>query len=245
LNLEIDNILRLSFQKLEIKFSADQLEQVKKYLNLLYKYNKMINLVGTKDKEGILIRHFLDCLSILKYEGYFFYGTDFVEKILDAGTGSGLPGILLSIFLEDKLFYLLDKTQKKIDFLKLMVKELGLKNVTVVKGRAEELSKINSYRETFDIVLARAVAKFNILSEFVIPFCRINGRIIFYKGRNIFNELEESRGAVLKLGGKVDSLLEIEVPYLNEFRAFLIIKKTEKSPEQYPRKFQIIKKKPL
>jgi len=89
------------------------------------------------------------------------------------------------------------------------------------------------------------VAKFNILSELIIPFCRINGKIIFYKGKSIFNELEKSRKAVLELGGKVDSLIEVKVPYLNEFRAFLIIKKTEKSPGRYPRKFQIIKKEPL
>jgi len=243
--LDIDNILKLSLKELGINFSKAQFSLVKKYLNLVYKHNKKFNLIGTKDKEGILIRHILDSISILKYKNYLFYNTDNVEKVLDVGTGAGLPGVILSIFLSDKLFYLLDKTLKKIDFLNLLVKELKLENIRIIRGRAEELAKENLYRENFDFVLARAVASFNILSELIIPFCRINGKIIFYKSKKIFNELAVHREVISKLGGKVDNLLEVKVPHLDEYRAFLLVKKAKKSPDIYPRNFKKIKTRPL
>ena len=243
--MDIDNILKLSLKELGINFSKAQISLVKEYLNLVYKHNKKFNLIGTKDKEGILIRHILDSISILKYKKYLFYNTDNVEKVLDVGTGAGLPGVILSIFLSDKLFYLLDKTLKKIDFLNLLVKELKLENIRIIRGRAEELAKENLYRENFDFVLARAVASFNILSELIIPFCRINGKIIFYKSKKIFNELAVHREVISKLGGKVDNLLEVKVPHLDEYRAFLLVKKAKKSPDIYPRNFKKIKTKPL
>jgi len=243
--LDIDNILKLSLKELGINFSKAQFSLVKEYLNLVYKHNKKFNLIGTKDKEGILIRHILDSISILKYKKYLFYNTGNVEKVLDVGTGAGLPGVMLSIFLSDKLFYLLDKTLKKINFLNLLVKELKLENIRIIRGSAEELAKENLYRENFDIVLARAVASFNILSELIIPFCRINGKIIFYKSKKIFNELAAHREVISKLGGKVDNLLEVKAPYLDEYRAFLIIKKEKKSPDIYPRNFKKIKTQPL
>jgi len=243
--LDIDSILKLSLKELGINFSKAQVILVEEYLNLVYEYNKKFNLVGTKDKEEILVRHILDSISILKYKKYLFCNTNNVEKILDVGTGAGLPGVPLSIFLTDKLFYLLDKTIKKINFLNLLVKELKLKNVRIIRGRAEELAKENLYRENFDIVLARAVAGFNILSELIIPFCRINGKIIFYKSKKVFIELSAHREVVSKLGGKVDNLLEVKVPYLDEYRSFLVINKMEKSQNIYPRNFKKIKKQPL
>jgi len=243
--LNIDNILKFSLDEMGINFSHEQIGTVEKYLDLVYKHNKKFNLIGTKDKKSILIRHILDSISILKYEKNIFFNNVKIERILDIGTGAGLPGMLLSIFLNNKLFYLLDKTSKKINFLNLAVEELNLKNIRIIRGRAEELARDNLYRENFDIVLARAVTGFNILSELTIPFCKINGKIIFYKSKKIFTELEENSGAILKLGGKVSNLLEIRVPYLDEYRTFLIINKVKKSPKIYPRNFNKIKKQTL
>ncbi len=237
--------MKLSLKELDINFSQDQVEVMEGYLDLVYKYNKKFNLVGTKDKEGILIRHILDSISILKYEKKIFNENGYIKEILDIGTGAGLPGVPLSIFLSDKIFYLLDKTLKKINFLNLLIEELKFKNISVIRGRAEELARENSYRENFDIILARAVTRFNILIELTIPFCRINGKIIFYKSKKIFTELEDNREAISKLGGKVDDLLEIKVPYLGEYRAFLVVKKVKDSPKIYPRNFSEIKKKAL
>lgn len=243
--MNTNKILRLSLEELGINFSQNQIGIVKEYLGLVYKYNKKFNLVGTKDKEGILVRHILDSISILKYEKKIFSENGHIKRILDIGTGAGLPGAPLSIFLSSKLFYLLDKTLKKVNFLNLLVEELKFRNISVVRGRAEELARESLYRENFDIVLARAVTRFNILIELTIPFCRINGKIVFYKSKKIFTELENNREAISKLGGKVDNLLEIKVPYLDEYRAFLIVKKVKESPKVYPRNFSEIKKKAL
>ena len=232
-------------KELGINSSSNQISLVEEYIDLVYEYNKITNIVGNKDKKDILVRHFLDSISILKYKEDLFNRRGNVKKVLDVGTGAGLQGIILSIFLNDKLFYLLDKKERKIEFLNLLVGKLKLKNVMIIKGRAEELAKENQYRENFDIVLARAVAKFNILCELIIPFCRINGKIIFYKSIKVFNELKKSRGVILKLGGKVENLLDVKVPYLKEFRTFLIINKDKKSPDRYPRKFNKIKNRPL
>ncbi len=243
--MEADHILKLSLKELGVSFSRSQIETVGEYLDIVYHYNKKFNLIGTKDKNGILIRHILDSISILKYKGKFFGYAGKDKKILDVGTGAGLPGIPLSIFLSDSLFYLLDESLKKINFLETVIKKLKLQNVIIVRGRAEKLAKVNRYRENFDIVLTRAVARFNILSELTIPFCRINGKIIFYKSRKIVLELRDNKETILKLGGSIDNLFEIKVPYLDEYRAFLVIKKIKESPGIYPRSFNKIKKKPL
>jgi len=243
--LKIYDILIQSLRELGIDFSGSQVETLEKYLDLVYEHNQRFNLIGTKDKKGILIRHILDSISILRYEKIIFGDVRHPGRILDVGTGAGLPGVPLSIFLNDKIFYLLDMTLKKINFLNMVVEKLGVKNIRVLRGRAEELGKDALYRETFDIVLSRAVAKFDILGELTIPFCRINGKIIFYKSKKIFTELEGNMEAISKLGGKVDNLLEVEVPNLNEYRAFLVIKKIRKSPGIYPRNFNKIIKQPL
>lgn len=235
--MKTSDILTSYLDRLNIDYTARQIYLTEHYLELVYQYNKNVNIVGTKDKKEILVRHFLDCISILKYRESIFSGRgrNKLSKVLDVGTGAGLPGILLAIFLPDKFFYLMDKRMKKIEFLKKAIKKLGISNVETIRGRAEELSHDNSYRESFDIVLARAVAKFNILCELVIPFCKINGKIIFYKSKKVFEELKVYGSVIVKLGGKIDTLQQVEVPGLYEFRAFLIINKEKSTPLVFPR----------
>jgi 16S rRNA (guanine527-N7)-methyltransferase len=243
--LDIEKVLKKYLEEIEVVFSPDQIRTVEDYLDIVCEYNKKVNLTGTKKREDIFTRHFLDSISILKFKKDFFNGGSDIEKIIDIGTGAGLPGMILSIFLKDKLFYLVDKKEKKIEFLNLLASELKIKNVIIVKGRAEELAREELYREKFDMVLTRALTKFKISCELLIPFCRINGRIIFYKSLKVFDELKEGREVILELGGREESLREVKVPHINEFRAFLVIKKNKKTPLMYPRKFNKIKLNPL
>jgi len=231
-----------SLEKLGIEFTEGQVSLLMRYLEIVYDYNMNINIVGTKKKEDILVRHFLDCLSILKYRKSIFGPEDECKKILDIGTGAGLPGMLLSIFLKNKKFYLIDKKIKKISFLEKTIEALNLSNVMLVRGRAEELAHDSGYRENYDLVLARAVAKINILSELAIPFCKINGKIVFYKSKKVFNEVVSARHEIAKLGGRVYGLKEVDVPELNEFRIFLIITKEKSTPCKYPRSIAKINK---
>ncbi|MDD3818267.1 MAG: 16S rRNA (guanine(527)-N(7))-methyltransferase RsmG [Actinomycetota bacterium] len=246
--MDIEDTLKTALIELGIQSTSNQLEALKRYLDIIFNYNKRINLTGTKKKEDILIRHILDSISLLKYKIELFDRHDTGsndQKILDLGTGAGLPGIPLSIFLTNRIFYLLDSSLKKTDFLEMVKGELNLKNVRIIRGRAEELGARSDYRESFDIVLARAVANIRILNELSIPFCKINGKIVFYKSRKIDAELEEGRESILKLGGNIEDLLEVRVPFMNEKRIFLVINKIKETPGLYPRSFNKIKNNPL
>ncbi len=211
------------------------------YLNILFEENKKMNLVGTKQKDQILIRHFLDSLSILDYREEFFRTGD---KILDIGSGGGLPGMLLSIFLPRKKIFLLDKSLKKTNFLRNAVDNLDLKNVVLIRGRAEQLAKDIKHREAYDLVVARAVTKFSILAEIVIPFSAIHGKIILYKSRMVYEEVQNHKDFVKKLGGNIKGLHKANIPELPEFRVFLEINKQQSTPQKYPRPFSKIKRSP-
>jgi 16S rRNA (guanine527-N7)-methyltransferase len=242
--LEEKKLLSEYLEKLGINNEVEKIEKINKYLELVWQKNKVFNLIGTKRKEDIFIRHILDSLSILSIKE-FREGVFRGKKIIDIGTGGGLPGILLAIILTESKIFLVDKSKKKNDFLKETIRILDLKNIIVINDRAEELSRKKDFRENFDIVIARAVTKFNILLEMTIPFCTINGKIIFYKSKKVFEEIKEHGEAIPKLGGAFEELCDVEVPSLEGFRVFLILKKEKRTPLKYPRNFALIKKKPL
>ena len=230
--------------KTGISNDNEKIDKVISYLEIVYEKNKVINLIGTKEKEDIFIKHILDSLSIF-YIKVMREGEHQEKKIIDIGTGGGLPGILLAIFLPESKIFLVDKSKKKTDFLRETIKALDIKNIIVITDRAEELLRKAGFREKFDIVIARAVTKFNILLELAIPFCTINGKIIFYKSKKVFEEIKEHSEAISKLGGEFEELYDVEVPDLEGFRTFLILKKEKRTPLKYPRNFALIKKKPL
>ncbi len=230
--------------KIGINNDSSKIDKIFEYLELVYEKNKVINLIGTKEKEEIFIKHILDSLSIFNIE---LLREDKLKgkKIIDIGTGGGLPGILLAIFLPESEIYLLDKSKKKTIFLKETTKALELKNTIIITDRAEELSREAGFREKFDIVIARAVARFSILLELSVPFCNIHGKIIFYKSKKVFEEIKEHSETISKLGGEFKKLYDVEVPDLERFRTFLILNKVKRTPLKYPRNFALIKKKPL
>ncbi len=230
--------------KIGINNDSSKIDKIFEYLELVYEKNKVLNLIGTKEKEEIFIKHILDSLSIFNIE---LLREDKLKgkKIIDIGTGGGLPGILLAIFLPESEIYLLDKSKKKTIFLRETTEALELKNTIIITDRAEELSREAGFREKFDIVIARAVARFSILLELAVPFCNIHGKIIFYKSKKVFEEIKEHSETISKLGGEFKKLYDVEVPDLERFRTFLILKKVKRTPLKYPRNFAMIKKKPL
>ena len=230
--------------KTGISNDIEKIDKVTNYLELVYKKNKVINLIGTKEKEDIFTRHIMDSLSIFNIK-ILGEGELQEKRIIDIGTGGGLPGILIAVFLPESKIFLADKSKKKTDFLRETIEALDLKNIIVITDRVEELSRKADFREKFDIVLARAVTRFNILLELAIPFCTINGKIIFYKSKKVFEEIKEHSGAISKLGGEFEELYDVKVPDLEGFRTFLILKKEKRTPLKYPRNFALIKKKPL
>lgn len=240
------NIIVTSLSEIKLDFTEADVDKIEKYIDILLEYNEQTNLVGTKLEQDIIIRHVLDSLSIFEHSNYFFKSCSRENfKILDIGTGAGLPGILISIFLEDADIYLMDKKSKAIKFLREVIYRLSLTNVYIIEGNAEYLGHDEKYRENFDIVLSRAFGKFNIACELMLPFCKIGGKVILYKSRKLLEEIEEYKNIIPILGGRIDKMLEVKVPNLDEYRAFLLILKETSTLYKYPRKYAKILKMPL
>ena len=227
---------------MRISFTEDSVAKILTLLEEIYNFNITTNIIGSKEKDDIFHRHILDCISVFGIKPEFNQKTLYDKKILDLGTGAGLPGLLFSILLDKTNVVLLEKQQKKANFLRTMAAGLELKNTTVLDMPAEFIAKDREYRESFDICVGRAVAKINILLELIIPFCKINGKILLYKSRKVFLEAEQNLSKLETLGAVINRIAEVKVPFLDEFRAILVLDKKAKTPDKYPRDFSIIKK---
>lgn len=219
--------MREIFNEFSVKVSDLQAELFEKYFNLLIEYNQKFNITAITDKKEVYVKHFID--SILVVDKFI---TKENLSMIDVGSGGGFPAIPVKIMRDDLSLTLLEATGKKCEFLKTVVKELGLKNVTVINDRAETLAKNENYREKFDICSARAVARLNTLCEYCMPFVKVDGNFIAYKG-DAEEEVTEALNAVKILGGKV------EKSYLYELdgakRTLVKIKKTKNTDKKYPR----------
>ncbi len=223
-----------SFNKEGFLLTESQLNKFEKYYELLVEYNQKFNLTAITEKEEVVYKHFIDSL----------YGADLFKclKVLDIGSGGGFPAIPLKIFKEDIELTLMDATLKKCEFLKVVAKELDLKNVTVINGRAEEFAFKDGFRESFDYCSARAVARLNILSEYCLPFVKVGGSFIAYKG-DAEEEILEAEKGIKILGGNVKNIVKKEL--LGAKRAIIEIEKVSSTPEKYPRSNGKIRKNPL
>ena len=197
--------LKEKANKMQIELSNQQLEQFYLYMNLLLEWNEKINLTAIIEPKEIILKHFIDSITIAPYLKNAKY-------ILDIGTGAGFPGIPLSILEKEKEFILMDSLNKRINFLQEVIKKLELPKVQAIHGRAEELGKTIEHREHYDLVTSRAVAKLNILLEYMLPFVKVGGRCICMKSQEIQEELEESKKAIELLRGKLEKVDEIILP---------------------------------
>jgi len=186
------------------------------------------------------IKHIIDSLSA--WDEKIFHG---VEQIADIGTGAGFPAIPLKIFRPQIKFCLIDSLNKRVEFLKRVVAELELNGVEIFHGRAEELAKQKNFREQFDIVTSRAVARLNILAEYCLPFVKVGGKFVALKGKSFREELDEARAAIKILGGGEIIIREIKLPTLDDSRAVIYIDKKKSTPEKYPRRESVIRTKNL
>lgn len=220
-------------KKLNIELTPKQDTNLEKYYNLLVETNQTTNLTRITNKKEVYLKHFYDSLTITKVI------TLTNQKIIDIGSGAGFPGLVLKIIYKDLDITLLDSSQKRIDFLNKVIKELNLKKIKTVHQRIEDYKE-----ERFDIVTSRAVAKTNTLLELSCNLAKINGYYIFLKG-NIEEELKDSKNAIKKLNLKLIQTEKFNLPIENSNRTIIKIKKLEKTPKKYPRNFAQIKKKPL
>ena len=222
------------FKQYGYNLSEKQYRQFKNYCDILREYNAKFNLTAITDEKEIYIKHFIDSLS----------GKDFIlgEKIADIGSGGGFPALPLKIIFPDINLTMIEATGKKCGFLKDAVKFLELDKTIVINARAEDFGKNKDFRENFDTVTARAVAKLNILSELCLPFVKKGGVFIAYKGK-ADEEIVRAENAVKTLGGKIKEVKKFSLN--GDDRTVIVIEKTNETPAEFPRANAKIKKKPL
>jgi len=209
----------------------------------LMDWNRRFNLTAITDREGVLVRHFLDSLSCLQA----LPREELAEgaSVIDVGTGAGFPGLPLKIVYPEMRLTLLEATHKKTTFLEHMVHLLEMKEVKVIHGRAEELGQAPSCRERYDWALARAVAKMSTLVEYLLPLVRVGGAVLAQKGESAAAEVHEAEAAIVTLGGRVRQLTPVKLRGLAETRYLVVVDKVAATPEKYPRRPGMPKKSPL
>lgn len=225
---------------LAIDLNQEQLETFAWYRSELEAWNLRFNLTAIIDPLQIETKHFLDSLTCLLAAPEGLSG-----RIVDVGTGAGFPGLPLKIVFPEIRLTLVESSEKKANFCRHVVEELGIKRVEILHARAEDIGQQPEFRHKFDYALARAVAPLPVLAEYLLPLLHIGGRAVAQKGSNAPAEAHAAEEALRILGGRVERLITIELPYVAETRYLVVIDKVAATPLKYPRRPGIPTKKPL
>lgn len=220
------------------KLDDKKIEQFKNYMDLLILWNEKMNLTAITDKEQIVLKHFVDSLTISNL-------INDNSKVVDIGTGAGFPGIPIKIYNETLNVTLVDSLNKRIMFLDEVIEKLGLQNIRAIHSRAEDFAHIKGERESYDYAVSRAVANLSVLYEYLLPLIKVGGECICMKGPNIDEELDCSQNALKILGGKIEKIEKLTLPNSDIVRNIIVVKKIKNTDLKYPRKAGIPAKKPL
>lgn len=230
--------LREILSNYNIKITDKQLKQFDIYYNYLMEENNKYNLTAIKEKDEILYKHFLD--SILPYQTFSENA-----KVIDIGTGAGFPSIPLAILRDDLKFTLVDSVEKKTNFVFNLADKLGLNNIEVYNTRCEDLAKEPKFREQYDYVVARAVAPLTSLLEYCVPFIKVAGKFVAYKGTNYNQEIENSKNTIKILNVREIQTLKYNIKEINTERYCIIFEKMATTDKKYPRSQNKARLKPL
>ncbi len=247
-----------------ICLSDEQMKKFMDYYEFLIEWNSFMNLTAITDFNEVVLKHFVDSLAV--YQADIFQKTisdkrrcsegsgeverfdkkeDSIISMIDIGTGAGFPGIPLKIVFPEIRVVLLDSLNKRVNFLNTVIENLDLKNIEAIHGRAEDLARNEKYREQYDLCVSRAVANLSTLTELCIPFVKKGGYFISYKSEKVKEELSAGRKAVDILGGKMEDILEYQLPDSDINRSLLLIRKEKNTPKKYPRKAGTPAREPL
>jgi 16S rRNA (guanine527-N7)-methyltransferase len=229
-------------QELGITLNSLQLEQFETYYRELAQWNQKVNLTAITGYEEVQVKHFLDSLTVcLIYGGPLPSGL----RVMDVGAGAGFPGLPLKLAFPNIDLVLSDSVGKKTRFLRHLLDLLGLVDVAVYTGRAEELGRRPGLRESFDLVVSRGVARLPALLEYTLPFCRVGGKAIAWKHGGIEDELASARNALKMLGGRMNGVVPVQVTGLTDNRVLVVAHKTRPTPAEYPRRTGVPAQRPL
>lgn len=223
-----------------IQLTRRQIRQFQDYYEMLVETNKVMNLTGITEFHEVMKKHFVDSVLLNRV-----VDIKSIRTVMDVGTGAGFPGIPLKIVYPHLKVVLLDSLNKRISFLGQVVDNLGLKDVTLIHGRAEDYARDVQYRQQFELCVSRAVANLALLSEYCIPYVKRNGCFVAYKSGEIEEEVAAAGTAVGVLGGKIDKNEKLLLPDTDISRSFVVIRKIKDTPKVYPRKAGIPKKDPI
>lgn len=229
-------------EELRITLTDHQIEQFLQYYEMLVEKNKVMNLTGITEYEEVIQKHFLDSLSLIRVI------PDIASQkltVIDLGTGAGFPGIPLKIAFPELEITLMDSLNKRILFLQEVIDALGLKKVSAVHGRAEEMASNATHRQQYDLCVSRAVSNLAVLTEYCLPFVKKGGLFVSYKSADSDAEIQEGKKAISILGGKLTSVDKFQLPDSDLRRALVCIKKVKDTPKKYPRKAGTPAKLPL
>ena len=236
----MSQIFESKLNELGITLTDKQKQQFDKFYELLVEWNKVMNLTGITEYEEVNEKHFVDSLSIVKA-----IDIEKIKTVIDIGTGAGFPGIPLKIAFPHLEVVLLDSLNKRINFLNVVISELGLTDIKTIHGRAEDYAKQTEYREKFDLCVSRAVANLSTLSEYCLPYVSVDGLFVPYKSGEIDEEMGNSKNAVKILGGKIENVVRFQLPGTEIGRSFVKIKKIKNTAKKYPRKAGLPAKEPI
>ena len=216
-----------------------QLAQFTKYADLLVEWNQKMNLTAITEPLEIVTKHFIDSL----------YGLPYLPNggsLIDVGTGAGFPGIPLKIARPDISLTLLDSLNKRLTFLNTVIAELSIPDAKTVHARAEEgAAKKSMYREFFDVATSRAVAQLNVLAEYCLPYVKVGGVFLAYKGGDVEEECKNAKNAVKTLGGDIRDIVSYTIPTTDITHTIVVMEKIKETADIYPRQQGKISKKPL
>lgn len=236
----MEHILERKLEELKIQIDSGQKEQFDTFYSMLVEWNKVMNLTGITEYEEVVLKHFVDSLSIVN-----ILDLNKVHTVIDIGTGAGFPGIPLKIAFPHLKVTLLDSLNKRIKFLNAVIEELRLENIHTIHGRAEDYARQADYREKYDLCVSRAVANLATLSEYCLPYIRVGGIFISYKSGDVDEELNHSKKAIGILGGKMEDVVKFQLPGSDIGRSLVEISKIKEIGKKYPRKAGLPAKEPL
>ena len=240
MDFTLDKLAQEARRLFNIQLTERQVRALAAYERELMDWNGKFNLTAIRDEESIRTKHYLDSLSCT-----LAWKSNPPARLIDVGTGAGFPGLPLKILYPSMKLTLVESVGKKAMFCQHIVRLLGLEDVEVIQARAETLGQDSRHREAYDWAVARAVAKLNVLAEYLLPLAKVGGRMLAQKGESGPAEAQSAEHAMKLLGGKLSNIIPVNLPGVADDRYLIVVEKTVTSPPKYPRKPGIPVKMPL